>query len=187
MIPETLTAIVDLERGIIEGAPQTVRHLADLKECFADSAAYSAALAEGNPEIYRVSSVEPASGDGQMHYGLGVLMPGKIGNEYYMTKGHYHSWRPAAEVYIGLSGEGFMLLQDEATGESRLERLAEGTIVYVPGHTAHRTINSGSEPLKYLGVYPSSAGHDYAPIAEKNFNMMLVDEAGTPKLIERLS
>jgi glucose-6-phosphate isomerase len=32
---------------------------------------------------------------------LGVLMPGKVGAEYFMTKGHIHAWRPAAEVYLG--------------------------------------------------------------------------------------
>ena len=120
-----------------------------------------------------------------MHYGLGVLMPGKVGDEYYMTKGHLHAWRPAAEVYIGLEGEGVMLLEDEHTGDTRMEVLAKNTVVYVPGHTAHRTINTGTEPLKYIGVYPSAAGHDYAPIAEKNFKMMLVERAGEPTLIER--
>lgn len=187
MIPENLCARLNLGAGVIEHAPQTVRRLSDLKECFNNPQAYEAALAQGDPEVYRVSSVEPANGDGQMHYGLGVLMPGKVGDEYYMTKGHYHSWRPAAEVYIGLEGEGVMLLQDEQSGETRMERLAHDTIVYVPGHTAHRTINTGTMPLKYIGVYPSAAGHDYAPIAAENFKMMLVDKAGIPTLVERQS
>ncbi len=182
---EHLFARINLERGEIDGAPQTVRRLSDLKEVFADQAAYAEALAQADPVLYTVSSVEPANGDGQMHYGLGVLMPGKVGDEYYMTKGHLHSWRPAAEVYIGLEGEGVMLLEDENTGETRVEILAKNTVVYVPGHTAHRTINTGSEPLKYIGVYPSAAGHDYAPIAEKNFKMQLIDNDGTPTLIER--
>ena len=40
-----------------------------------------------------------------------------------MTKGHLHAWREAAEFYIGLSGEGVMLLEDEASGESRMVSL----------------------------------------------------------------
>ena len=41
------------------------RHLADLRGSFADSAAYEAALTGGNPLLYQVSAVEPATGDGQ--------------------------------------------------------------------------------------------------------------------------
>jgi glucose-6-phosphate isomerase len=161
------------------------RHLADLRECFAGQAAYDAALAQGNPQIYAVTAVEPASGDGQLHYGLGIIYPGKIGREYFQTKGHYHSYRPAAEIYIGLKGEGIMLLEDEATGESRMVPLHANSAVYVPGHTAHRTMNTGSEPLVYIGVYPSNAGHDYGAIAKKNFRNIVVEHDGQPVLLDR--
>ena len=121
--------------------PLVERRLSDLRGSFADAAAYEAALAQGDPILYQVSAVEPATGDGQLHYGLGILQPGRIGDEYYLTKGHYHSHRPAAEIYIGLQGEGAMLLEDEASGESRLVPLLPHSVVYVPGHTAHRTVN----------------------------------------------
>src|SRR5690242_20530264 len=87
--------------GVIEGHSATVRLLSDLRGCFWDAQAYELALECGNPVVYTVASVEPAAGDGQLHYGLGLIMPGKIGDEYYLTKGHLHSWRDAAEVYIG--------------------------------------------------------------------------------------
>lgn len=57
--------------------------------------------------------------------------------------------------FSGLSGEGVMLLEDEAT-ESRLVPLRPHHAVYVPGHTAHRTMNTGTVPLTYLGVYPAA-------------------------------
>jgi glucose-6-phosphate isomerase, archaeal len=185
MIPESLSRLYDPDRGAIADAPQIVRRLSDLRGCFLDRNAYDASLQEEDRVVYTVSSVEPTNGDGQLHYGLGVLMPGKIGDEYFMTKGHYHAWRPAAEVYLGLRGEGCMLLEDEATGETRLERLAADSIVYVPGHAAHRTINTGSVPLAYIGIYPSAAGHDYASLAERNFRMALVERDGQPTLLER--
>jgi len=78
-----------------------------------------------------------------------------------------------------------MLLEDEGTGASRLEPLGAGQIVYVPGHTAHRTMNTGSEPLTYFGVYPANAGHDYGAIAERNFHKILVEENGQPTLKDR--
>lgn len=183
--PEDLFVSYSLDSARLGGRPMVKRHLADLRGCFADPVAYEAALARGNPLLYEVSSVEPAQGDGQMHYGLGILYPGKIGDEYYLTKGHYHTHRPAAEIYLGLRGEGAMVLEDEATGETRLVPLRAQSVVYVPGHTAHRTVNTGTEPLVYIGVYPSNAGHDYGTIAQNNFRKVVVQRAGRPVLVDR--
>ncbi|MGD0745627.1 MAG: glucose-6-phosphate isomerase family protein, partial [Verrucomicrobiota bacterium] len=164
--------------GEISGAPAVKRHLHDLRGCFADAQAFAAAAAAGNPLLYSVAAVEPAGGAGDLHYGIGRLMPGKIGDEYFMTKGHLHSWREAGEFYIGLTGEGVMLLEDEASGESRIVPLRPDGAVYVPGHTAHRTVNVGRTPLTYLGVYPAKAGHDYSSVAKKNFRCMVVERNG---------
>jgi glucose-6-phosphate isomerase len=171
--------------GTLAGGREVVRTLSQLEGCFRDEEAWRAAVAGGDPVVYRVVAVEPANASGDLHYGLGILYPGKVGREYYLTKGHLHSRREAAEVYIGLSGEGAMLLEDEQTGESRLEPLGEGKVVYVPGHTAHRTMNTGSEPLTYFGVYPANAGHDHGAIAERNFLKVLVEVGGQPALHDR--
>ncbi len=177
----------DSTTGEIAGATLTKRYLADLRGCFADPAAHEAALAQGNPLVYSVASVEPAQGEGDLHYGVGVLMPGRIGAEYFLTKGHLHAWRPAAEFYFGLQGEGMMLLEDETTGESRLVELRPQSVVYVPGHTAHRTLNTGTVPLSYIGVYPARAGHDYGTIAQRNFRCVVVERDGAPRMLERQS
>jgi glucose-6-phosphate isomerase, archaeal len=72
-----------------------------------------------------------------------------------------------------------MLMEDEETGDSKLVALDGGSIVYVPGHTAHRTINTGAEPLVYIGVFAARAGHDYAAVAARNFRHVVVaDGAG---------
>ncbi|MGO8696747.1 MAG: glucose-6-phosphate isomerase family protein [Limisphaerales bacterium] len=173
--------------GMIPGAPAVERHLSDLRGCFHDPVAYEKALSIGNPLLYRVAAVEPAKGDGDLHYGAGILMPGRVGDEYFMTKGHLHAWREAAEFYIGLSGEGAMLLEDEVSGESRMAPLRPNSVVYVPGRTAHRTMNTGRVPLTYLGVYPAKAGHDYAAIAGRNFRCVVIERDGQPALIQRNS
>jgi len=175
----------DPETGEVESATPQPRHLDGLAGKFVDDLAYRQALQNGNPLIYSVSSVEPAHGDGQLHYGIGKLMPGKIGCEYYFTFGHFHAHRPAAEIYIGLSGEGLMLLQYEITGDTQVQPLKSNTVVYVPGHTAHRTINTGAKPLLYLGVYPAQAGHDYGIIAKKNFNKVVLDIDRQPVVLGR--
>ena len=171
--------------GEIPGALAIRRHLLDLRGCFADMAAFESAVAAGNPLLYSVATVEPGSGAGDLHYGVVLLMPGKIGGEYYLTRGHLHSWREAAELYLGLTGEGVMLLEDVPSGECRLLPLRPNGAIYVPGHTAHRTINTGSAPLTYLGVYPAKAGHDYDAIARKNFRCVVVERDGRPAMLER--
>jgi glucose-6-phosphate isomerase len=183
--PEKMLSRFNPATGEITGAPTVKRHLSDLRGSFADTAAFEAAFAKNNPLLYTVASVTPADGDGDLHYGIGLIMPGKIGGEYFMTKGHLHAWREAAEFYFGVAGEGVMLLEDEATGESRMIELRPNGVVYVPGRTAHRTMNTGGTPLTYIGVYPAKAGHDYSTIAKNNFRCVVVERGGKPEMIER--
>ena len=171
--------------GKIAGHSPVERHLRDVCSAFADQPAANALLASGDPLLYYVTLIDEHNGAGDLHYALGVLMPGKIGAEYFMTKGHFHAWRPAAEVYIGLRGQGMMLLEHETTGECTAVTLAADTVVYVPGHTAHRTINTGSEPLVYWGILSSDAGHDYGAVGNRNFRQVIVEVDGQPVVMER--
>ena len=186
MKPESLSRQYDPVSGALTGAGLVERRLRQLTGCFADDEAFRLATKSSDPLVYQVASIEPGSGPGDLHYGLGVLHPGRVGDEYFMTKGHLHAMREAAEVYIGLRGEGFMLLEHEHTGESRLEPLGAGRIVYVPGHWAHRTMNTGETPLAYIGVYPALAGHDYGAIARRNFRKVLVAGPDGPTLRDRV-
>ncbi len=176
--------LFDLNTAQIESMPLTERRLSQLSGCFADARAYQAALEQSDPVIYSVSSYEPAHSDGDLHIGLGRIMPGKVGDEFYLTRGHLHTWREAAEIYIGLSGQGQMLLEVEGGAVSSLS-LSPQSIVYVPGHTAHRTVNTGFSPLLYLGIYPAKAGHDYASLTEHNFRQMVLDVQGSVQTILR--
>ncbi|MCI0575062.1 MAG: glucose-6-phosphate isomerase [Chloroflexi bacterium] len=168
----------------VKDAEISEKHLSDLKGYFADEHAYEQLLSE-DPILYRVSTWEIAHGDGDLICGFGILQPGKVGDEYFFTKGHYHEWREAAEIYVGLSGEGYMLLEHETNKESKLFPLSANRIVYVPGYTAHRTINVGTIPLTYMGIYSVRAGHDYGALVENNFRKILVARDGKPTLIDR--
>jgi glucose-6-phosphate isomerase len=168
----------------VKNAEMSERRLSDLQGYFTDEEAYERLLPD-NPLLYRVSSWEVAHGEGDLVCGFGVLQPGKVGNEYFFTKGHYHQWQEAAEIYIGLSGEGYMLLEEEKSKKSKLLPLGQNQIVYVPGHTAHRTINTGTVPLTYIGIYSVRAGHDYGPLTENNFQKVLVEKNGQPTLLDR--
>lgn len=180
-----LLSTYNSDTGEVSSARLQERHLSDLRGCFADASAFQAALAVKDPLIYSVAAIEPGSAAGDLHYGLGRILPGKIGQEYFMTKGHAHAQRSAAEFYFGLAGEGLLLLEDLATGETRIVPLRPSHAVYVPGNTAHRTINTGRQPLVYLGVYPATAGHDYELIARKNFRHIVTEHNGQPRLLPR--
>lgn len=168
----------------VSGRQPTIRYLRDVQSIFADQPACQELL-PSNPLLYSVTQIEDHNGEGDIHYGIGILMPGRVGREYFMTKGHIHAWRPAAEVYIGLRGRGMMLLQDERTSECRAVEFMANSVVYVPGYTAHRTINIGDEPLVYWGVLSSAAGHDYDAVAKRNFRLVVVERDGAPAVMER--
>ena len=184
-LPMELGTRFDPRTGAIEGIAPTVRRLSALRGCFLDTAAYETMLAVDDPVVYSVSSYEPEDGDGALHYGVGCIAPGRVGDEYFLTRGHLHAWRDAAELYIGLRGNGLMLLEHEDTRETEAVRLSASAAVYVPGRTAHRTVNVGEEPLVYIGVYPARAGHDYGVLRERDFGLVAVATPTGPSVLER--
>lgn len=181
-----ILATIDLDDLDLKDVAGSDRHLSDLEGVFGDELARRAAADHGDPLVYRVFAVERDADDpGALSYGLGVVQPGRVGDEYYMTKGHLHTRREAAEVYIGLAGHGIMLLEDARDGNVRAVAFGRHDVVYVPGHTAHRTVNVGLEPLAYLGIYPADAGHDYASIAATNFRQRVVAGDTGPMIVQR--
>lgn len=175
----------DPEIGTISGVRPVERRLSAMVGLYADTEAFKAKLAQSDPVLYTVAAVEPETTEGALWYTVVCIYPGKIGDEYFMTRGHYHAWRPASEYYFGLRGQGLMLMEDEASGTSRTAPLTPNSGVYVPGHTAHRTMNVGNEPLTYLCVYSCKSGQDYGSIAEHNFRQVVIDINGTPTMIPR--
>jgi glucose-6-phosphate isomerase, archaeal len=175
----------DSATAAITGFEAGNRWLSQLVDCFADDLAYQAMLTQGDQLLYSVTNLDMASGEGQLHYGLGILYPGKVGREYFMTKGHLHAWRPAAEVYICLQGQGMMILEHETEETVKVLPFSANSVVYVPGQTAHRTVNVGAQPLVYGGVLSSDAGHDYEAIRQRNFSQVVVELDGQPCVLPR--
>jgi glucose-6-phosphate isomerase len=178
-------ARLNIDQGTIDGGDHVVRRLGDLAGVFANRTAYDEALRNGNPVVYTVSSLQQSSGEGELHCGLGTILPGRIGQEFFMTRGHIHAYRPAAEYYVGLRGKGIMLLEQETGEGAEWCELLPDCLVHVPGNTAHRTVNTGDGPLVYLGIYPATAGHDYAAIGPRNFKNVVVATAQGPRVINR--
>ncbi len=174
---------VDVVSGELEPATSAVtRRLSDMHGMYADEAA-EAALAEADPLVYRVFQYDVPEETGQLLVCTTVLEPGKVGDEYFMTKGHFHLVRDRAEVYYGLRGTGWILMMTEDGRCSHIE-LRPGTVAYVPPFYAHRTVNTGSEQMVFLAVYPGDSGHDYDVIERRGFSARVLDRGG-PELVEQ--
>ena len=134
-----------------------------------------------NYEVYEKLVPEK---EGELLQGLSIVNPGKVGNEYFMTKGHFHSILETAELYYCLKGQGYMMMETPE-GLCQAERLEPGVAVYVPGSWAHRSINASSdEKLVTLFCYPANTGHDYGTIKEKGFRKIVIEENGKPEIID---
>ncbi|KNC89329.1 glucose-6-phosphate isomerase family protein [Trabulsiella odontotermitis] len=155
---------VDWLTGAFSRTPllRKTTRLADLSGVFADVSGWR--HADPQQVVYDVEMLDTPSGSGELFTGVTHLYPGKVGDEFFMTRGHFHALREQGEVYFGLRGSGLLLLQDEQ-GEMRLEPVFAGSVHIIPGFTAHRLINTGTEILSALAVWSSNAGHDYAALA----------------------
>lgn len=161
-----------------------VRTLSDMRGQYADTHAYEAMLRQGDLILYEVYEMRRPAQIGELSHGLSIVHPGKVGDEYFMTKGHFHAVVEAAEVYYCLRGEG-MLLMETPEGDWAVEELRPGRVVYVPPRWAHRSINTGSyEDLITFFVYPSHAGHDYGTIERHGFRKRVIERNGRPAIVD---
>lgn len=150
--------------GVFANGPliRKTTRVADLHAVFSDNDAWLGS--DPQQSVYDVEMFDSPSGEGALYVGVTHLHAGKIGNEFFMTRGHFHQRREQGEVYFGLRGCGLLLLQTES-GDARLERVTPGSVHIIPPFTAHRLINTADETLSALAVWPSVAGHDYAALA----------------------
>jgi glucose-6-phosphate isomerase len=176
----------DPRDGIMDHPDNHVqRYLSRLTGMFYDREAAERRLAEhGDVLLYEVYEKKIPEVDGELQFCSSITRPGKIGEEYFMTKGHFHARRDTAEIYYCLRGHGYMLMETEDGSEYELGEMRPGRTVYVPPCWAHRSINVGQEPLISLPVYPGDAGHDYGSIETAGFRHVVVERDGRPTVIE---
>jgi len=120
---------------------------------------------------------------GHLNLGTTILYPGKIGEEFYMTKGHFHAKEASSEVYLGLRGEGLIVLQSR-TGNSEYLGMSKGDVIYVPPGWGHRTVNVGAEKLSFFFVYHADAGHDYESVQRQGFSKLVVERHGRVEVVD---
>lgn len=155
-----------------------------MKGQYADEKAFDNLLAKDDMPVYEVYEKHVPQIEGELMSGMSIVHPGKVGNEYFMTKGHFHAILDTAEIYICLKGHGYMMMEDPE-GSWTAEELEPDTVLYVPGRWAHRSINTAKdEDLVTIFMYPANAGHDYATIETKGFRKLLIEDNGRPSIID---
>lgn len=160
------------------------RRLSAMKGQFLDTEAYEAMLAKDDALLYEVYEIKRPEVAGELLNGLSIVHPGKVGDEYFMTKGHFHSVLETSEVYYCLKGEGAMVMETPE-GEWAVEPLRPNSVLYVPPRWAHRSVNTSlTEDLVTFFVYPGHAGHDYGTIETQGFRKLVVERNGVPTIID---
>ena len=157
----------------------------------------------------------PEAGAPDVHYhmvrggkdlrNITIWEPGKVGNEYIKTYGHYHVGN-IEETYWIIYGEGITIAQKRVVGadgepiddeieEIRIVRVKAGDAVFMPQGWAHAAVNIGDtffvtaddSPVNFEDVDPSSLpGHaDYEPIKKmRGMAYYIVEENGQPTLVK---
>jgi glucose-6-phosphate isomerase len=172
-------AQVDWLSGTMRGSAvqHSAKTLGEMAGMFQDSGALRSM--DQNTIIYRVQWTEPVphGTEGGLFWGSTFIEPGRVGDEYFMTHGHFHLKRDRGEYYGTTGGKGVLVLMDEDR-TTRTETMFPGSLHYIAGGVAHRVVNTGEVPLLFWACWPSDAGHDYASIKTQGFGVRVLHRDG---------
>lgn len=174
-LTEPVKLIPDPALGALRGGNgRYERKLSDLSGLYRDEDAFRRLVGEdGGSLAYWVESSDVQDGPGGLISGLSVLEPGRVGEEFFMTRGHLHKKPECAELYLGVQGTGVMLL-DSIGGDSRAIQFGPGEAISVPGGWVHRSVNVGPTRMASLFCYANDAGQDYELISRAGGMKQLV-------------
>jgi glucose-6-phosphate isomerase len=163
--PARCTVALPEGRLVGPGTHRYAKRFADLDGLYADAAAFQTMLAElAETVVYEVTDLRPSERAGDMITGVTRMSPGRVGREFFLTRGHIHAKADRPEIYFGQQGQGLMLLENPA-GETRTIAIGPQTLCYVPPFWIHRSVNTGSSDFVMLFSYPADSGQDYDIIA----------------------
>lgn len=167
LVPPTVHHLTP-ETGALSGRSHRYeKFLSELRGIYADQVAFGANLKDGDRVVYAVEDYRSSNASGDLCFGITHMLPGRIGDEFFMTRGHIHAIANRPETYRGELGHGVMLMESPQ-GEIVTLEVTPGATVYVPPYWIHRSVNTGAGPLVMSFVYPADAGQDYDIIARSN-------------------
>ena len=181
---KSLAIRFNLEDGLSPDREPTKRMLSAMDGMYLNNNALKNMIKEKEILVYEFYELGIPENPGELAYGTTILYPGKVGDEYFMTKGHFHSKMDTAEIYYCLKGHGYLLMENPE-GDIELREMTPGVSVYVPPKFAHRSINiSDTESFIMFFVFRADAGHDYKTIETKGFRKLIIEKDGKPLIID---
>lgn len=181
---KSLLLTFDMQTGLSPEVATIKRPLSKMKGMYADGEAFAKIVESDDPLVYEFHDLGLPEDRGEVAFGTSIVYPGKVGDEYFMTKGHFHKELATGEVYYCLSGRGCMMMENPE-GDWEVRELKPGCAVYVPPCYAHRSINtSPDETLVTFFAFRADAGHNYGTIEEKGFRKLVVDRDGMPEIVD---
>jgi len=183
-ILKPFSVILNLADGLSPTEKPLQRRLSNMRGMVNDADALEEMIAEEDSIVYEFFDMKMPDNQFEVQFGTSITYPGTFGDEYFMTKGHFHNVLETSEIYYCLRGHGYMLMENPE-GEWNAQEMSPGTAVYVPGRWAHRSINvSPDEPLITFFAFRGDAGHDYGTIETKGFRKLIVKQNGKPEIID---
>ncbi|MBS1702188.1 MAG: cupin domain-containing protein [Armatimonadetes bacterium] len=159
----------DFLSGTMTGeVSRSARTVGDLLEYWGDR---DAAQAMASTPLYETETYfsKPDGTEGAILWGSTTLHPGTVGGEYFMTRGHWHTKPTHGELILVVSGQGLVVLMDHQRKTTTVE-LRPGVTYHIDGTLAHRTVNTGDEPLIFWCAWAADCGHDYESIRTDGFS-----------------
>ena len=118
-----------------------------------------------DPAIYTSRYPDIPNEPGYLTFLTTIISLGTVGSEFYMTKGHHH--RESAELYIGLSGQGMMIMDPAGGGGTSPSRSwCHRRRSMSPG-VGPSAVYTGSAPLTPLAAFFGDAGHEHSSMERK--------------------
>lgn len=146
--------------------PSSIRTLAEMEPVWRE---VGSSLTGPCYSVYR--GVEDKDVPEGMRADITVLQPGRVGDEYYKTHGHYHIGE-GVEIYKVLSGDGIIIMQRpsfnfESVEAVRLVRMPVNQQIEIPSGWGHTLINLGDTPVVALNYEAPEIENLYAGYVKK--------------------
>ena len=173
-----VTVQIDTTTGeFIPCLEKVARRVSDLAMMFSDQQIVQNLIRMGDKLVYEIRYYPFITSKSDMALGTTAILPGKVGDEYHMTKGHFHARDDQPEIYYCVQGEGFLQMESR-DGDYHSVPWKAGTITHIPPQYAHRVINTGSTNLVFVASFHVSAGHEYDLIEARGFKNIIIEQHG---------
>ena len=120
---------------------------------------------------------------GEAGQNVTILTPGKNGNEFNKTYGHFHTYQ-GIEIYHIVYGQGVLVMQrNDEEGEAKEFKVVgvrSGSVIEMPVGYGHCLINVGKTYLVTIDNSPNDPKvHNFEPVKQKHgFAYYIIDKKG---------